>query len=273
MSRISYLRTIRRDELSYERVRDAMLRRINEIPHRLMWELPTRESREARERLRAYKDRHRGERCFVVANGPSLRTMDLEPLKREFTIGMNRIYRLREINGFLPNYLVVIDIDSQIEQIYKELRDVETTLFVNWNARRYFEARRDLNFLKLTFRPRFSTDLEKGIWGGHSVTYACIQLAYYLGFSEVILVGKDHNYHNAGVPGAVVRSTGEEQNHFIQGYYKKGMTWRIPDYKGEELAYRMAREAFERSGRRILDATIGGKLDVFPKVDFEGLFS
>ena len=32
-------------------------------------------------------------------------------------------------------------------------------------------------------------------------------------------------------------------------------------------------DAFEAAGRRILDATIGGKLTVFPKVHYEDLFS
>jgi hypothetical protein len=58
----------------------------------------------------------------------------------------------------------------------------------------------------------------------------------------------------------------------VEDYYKKGMGWRIPDYKGEELAYRMALKAFEADGRKIYDATIGGKLQIFPKADYCSLF-
>jgi hypothetical protein len=34
----------------------------------------------------------------------------------------------------------------------------------------------------------------------------------------------------------------------------------------------MARKAYEADGRKVLDATIGGKLDIFEKVDYESLF-
>jgi hypothetical protein len=34
----------------------------------------------------------------------------------------------------------------------------------------------------------------------------------------------------------------------------------------------MAREAFAESGRQILDATVDGKLAVFPKADFDSFF-
>jgi hypothetical protein len=34
----------------------------------------------------------------------------------------------------------------------------------------------------------------------------------------------------------------------------------------------MARQAYHADGRRIFDATVGGKLTVFPKVDYDKLF-
>jgi hypothetical protein len=182
---------------------------------------------------------------------------------------MNRIYRL---GGFLPSYLVVMDIDIQLEQIASELWQVDVPKFLNWNARRLVDGMPSVTFLKMTFRPRFSSNPHRGIWGGHSVTYACLQLAYWMGFSEVVLIGKDHDYGQRGVPGQVVRADGTDDDHAVRGYYLPGQKWRIPDYKGEELAYRAARESFERDGRVVLDATVGGKLTVFPKVAFESLF-
>lgn len=269
MSRLAYLKTIGPGELTAGRLAEAAWRRAAEIPHRAAWELG---GREARARLEEFRDRHRGERCFVVANGPSLRDMDLSPLKGERTLGMNRIYRLAESTGWLPTYLVVIDIDVQIQQISDELRALSIPRFINWNGRRHVPPDPLTHYLKLTFRPRFSTDATRGMWGGHSVTYCCIQLAYFMGFTEVVLIGKDHSYRETGVPGQVVRATGAESNHAVPGYYAPGAAWRIPDYKGEELAYTMAREAFERAGRRIVDATVGGKLQVFDKVDYQSLF-
>jgi hypothetical protein len=269
MSRIQYIKKIRPDELSLERIREAAERRIRDWPHWLAWKCPAGRARENRLSLERLRGIHGNERCFIIANGPSLRRTDLDPLRDEFTIGMNRIYLM---SGFVPDYLVVTDIEVQLEQFHEELERVKTVKLFNWNARRLFGASDGILYLKPTFRPRFSTELPDGIWGGHSVTYACLQVAYFLGFQTVILVGKDHSYREEGVPGKLITSSGEENNHFARGYYRKGMVWRIPDYKGEELGYRMARRAFEADGRRVLDATIGGKLDVFEKVDYHALF-
>jgi hypothetical protein len=34
----------------------------------------------------------------------------------------------------------------------------------------------------------------------------------------------------------------------------------------------MARQAYEKSGRQILDATVGGKLTIFEKADYNSIF-
>jgi hypothetical protein len=42
--------------------------------------------------------------------------------------------------------------------------------------------------------------------------------------------------------------------------------------EGSELSYRVANHVFRQAGRRVFDATIGGKLQVFPKTDYYALF-
>jgi hypothetical protein len=211
---------------------------------------------------------HEGQRCVIIANGPSLKNTAMHLLRDEITIGMNRVHMLEETFGVRPNYAVVSDVVSQLQHIAKDLAAIPIPKFVNWNGRRHVPEG-DFLFFKTSFRPRFSQDFASRIYGGHSVTFAALQLAYYMGFSEVILVGKDHSYAATGEPCSPVVSDGTERNHFASGYYAPGQLWRIPDYKGEEMAYRMAREAFEADGRRVLDATVGGKLEVFPKVELE----
>ena len=75
------------------------------------------------------------------------------------------------------------------------------------------------------------------------------------------------------MPGTRIKSNGLEENHFISGYYKKGMRWTIPNYFEEEIAYHNAKKFYENDGRIIFDATIGGKLNVFPKIDYYKLFN
>jgi len=227
---------------------------------------------ENKEKILKFKDIHKGDRCFIIANGPSLKNMDLSLLKNEITIGMNRIHLMKDINGFVPTYVVVADIDIQLKQFTQEYNDVQLTRFYNWNARGLFNNVENLMFFKESFQPEFQSDFTKKIGTGKSVTYSCLQLAFYMGFKEVILIGKDHSYNISGTPHKSVESTGKEDNHFIKGYFKKGMKWDIPDYVGEEYSYRLAKRAYEEIGGQILDATIGGKLLVFNKVNFSDLF-
>ena len=69
-----------------------------------------------------------------------------------------------------------------------------------------------------------------------------------------------------------MQSQGDDPNHFSVAYFGKGFRWQLPDLETSEVAYRMARKAYETDGRKVLDATIGGKLDIFEKVDYESLF-
>lgn len=272
MSRLEYISKIKSNELSFERFRDAIKRRIIDLPHYMSWHLDSKEAKTNKQKLERFHNIHKGKRGFIVANGPSLKQTDLSLLKDEITIGMNRIYISAEQTGFVPTYLVVQDIPVQLMQFQDEYDKLKLTKFFNWNARKFFTDVENLTYIRSDFTPKFSTDLTKSSWGGHSVTSVCIQLAFYMGFNEVYLVGKDHNYEQKGVPGKMVKASGDEKNHFANGYYKKGMSWRIPDYKGEELAYSMARNAFEKDNRKIYDATINGKLQVFEKVDYYSLF-
>ena len=110
------------------------------------------------------------------------------------------------------------------------------------------------------------------VWEGATVTNVCLQLAYHLGFKEAILIGVDHSFATKGTPNTTVQSQGDDPNHFSAAYFGKGFRWQLPDLETSEVAYRMARKAYEADGRKVLDATIGGKLDIFEKVDYESLF-
>ena len=99
-----------------------------------------------------------------------------------------------------------------------------------------------------------------------------MQLAYYLGFKQVVLIGVDHNFTTQGKPNTTVVSTGDDPNHFNPGYFGKGFRWQLPDLETSEIGYRLAKDAYAKDGRELLDATVDGKLTVFPKVDFNSLF-
>lgn len=228
--------------------------------------------RESRRRLAAQEDSHKGERCFVIGNGPSLKHTDLSKLKNDFTIGMNRIFLAAEELGFLPDILVCVN-DLVVEQSVPEFQALQMPKFFSWRARKWLSMDPWTHFIYTTYTsPKFATDVCGRVWEGATVTNVCLQLAYHMGFTEVILIGVDHSFATKGSPNTTIQSQGDDPNHFSAAYFGKGFRWQLPDLETSEMGYRMARKAYEADGRRVLDATIGGKLDIFEKVDYNSLF-
>ncbi len=236
--------------------------------------------RTALERLSRIKDIHKGRRAFIIGNGPSLKLTDLSKLKGEITFGMNRIYLMFDVLGFQTTYLSVVN-DLVIEQTAQDLAALKIPKFLTWRSRKYFDpakfsgnqAANLPTFLYTTYdAPRFSPDVRWRVWEGATVTYVTLQLAFHMGCDEVIMVGVDHNYTTAGKPNSTVTSDGDDPNHFSGQYFGKGFRWQLPDLETSEIAYRMARKYYENAGRHILDATVGGKLTIFKKVDYNALF-
>jgi hypothetical protein len=225
------------------------------------------------QRLAAYKDKHRGQRGFIIGNGPSLKQTDLSKLNGEFTFGMNRIYLLFPELGFTTTYFLTVN-SLVIEQCAEEIRTLPIPKFLSWRSRRLIQPTEDTTFLHTTYTgASFAHDARGRLWEGSTVTYVALQLAFYMGFEQVILIGVDHSYTTQGKPNTTVISQGDDPNHAHPGYFGKGFRWQLPDLETSERAYHMARQAYEAEGRQVLDATVGGKLTVFPKIDYTSLFS
>jgi hypothetical protein len=182
----------------------------------------------------------------------------MSKLKGEITFGMNRIYLMFPELGFRTTYLSVVN-DLVIEQTAADLAALDMPKFLSWRSRKFFSpdlqpsfniqpANLPLLHLRL---PRFSPDVRGRIWEGATVTYVTMQLAFHMGISEVYLIGVDHNYDTKGKPNTTITSDGDDPNHFHAGYFGKGFRWQLPDLETSEIAYRMARQAYENAGRRI----------------------
>lgn len=226
--------------------------------------------RESARRLREMKDRYRGERCFIIGNGPSLRDMDLSVLREERTFGLNRAPLLFPRMGFQTTFLVCVN-RLVIEQSGDELLDASCDKFVSWQGRKFLPRSADVTYLKPRRGLDFAKDPSAGVWEGGTVTFVAMQLAYHFGFGTVVLIGVDHAFTTKGPANQETVSAGSDPNHFDPSYFGKGYRWHLPDLERSEMAYRLAKDRFEASGRRIVDATVGGKLTVFPKVSFDSL--
>lgn len=232
--------------------------------------------RESIRRLVGLRDIHKGRRAFIIGNGPSLRHTDLTKLRNEITFGMNRIYLLFPELGFHTTYFASIN-DLVIEQFKDDILALPMPRFLAWRSHRHFSNNLPIHqiptFLHTSYTgPRFSPDARGRVWEGATVTNVALQLAFFMGFEQVILIGVDHNFTSKGDANKTVVSQGDDLNHFAPDYFAKGYKWQLPDLDTSEIGYRFAREAYRNAGREILDATAGGKLTIFPKVEYNSLF-
>ncbi len=222
--------------------------------------------------LADYQNKHKDQRCFIIGNGPSLRQTDLSRLRNEYTFGMNRIYLMFPELGFTTSYFLTVN-SLVIEQCAEDIRALPIPKFLSWRSHPLIGPADDLMFLHTTYTgPKFTRDARGRLWEGATVTYVALQLAFFMGFEQVILIGVDHSYATQGKPNTTIVSTGDDPNHFNGSYFGKGFRWQLPDLDTSERSYIMARQVYEQAGRQVLDATVGGKLTIFPKIDYNKLF-
>ena len=236
--------------------------------------------------LNALKNVHAGrDQCVIMGNGPSLNLLDLTLLKDEITFGFNAIWLNEKKMGFVPTYYSVADL------LVAEDRHAQINAYKGSKIRFFpleranlIRASEDVIFLwqlEADPYPQFATDVTLGIYGGDTVTYHALQLAYHMGFRTAILIGMDHDFEVAADIERVAARHGSDEltsvsadaNHFHPDYFGSGYRWHDPRIDLMEAAFEKAREVWEFDGRRILNATPGGKLEVFDRIDYATHFN
>jgi hypothetical protein len=266
------LNRIKFSEISFKRIISAVERRILSIPNKILWNISPAAINN-RSRLSAYKNKHQNERCYLIANGPSLKNTDLNKIKDKISFGLNRIYLNYSNMDFKPTYLVCVN-KLVLMQFASELKTQTMPLFIHWQSREYYKDIQTPLYLEKNFLASpFSEDISYSINSAATVTYAALQIIYYMGFKEVIIIGMDHNFAFSGKPNETqIRNEEKDQNHFAENYFPKGYAWQTPDLTSTEYFYKIADQKFKKAGRKIYDATINGKCDVFEKIDYNSLF-
>jgi|GEM_PF-156823 len=223
--------------------------------------------------LAQYENIHKGERCVIIGNGPSLNKMDLSFLKNEYTFGMNRIYLGFDKFDFHPTYHICVNPTMLEQSGHEMLEKVNCPKFFNFEAIPTLSPDDDVIFLNCRKTlAHFNTDPRHGVTLGSTVTYGAMQLAYFMGFTEIVLIGVDHNFETKGQPHKLIESQGDDPNHFHPDYFGKGYKWQLPDLEDSERSYKIAKKYYEDVDRRIVDATVDGKCPVFEKIDYRNYF-
>ena len=234
-------------------------------------------------KLLELKDKHRGEKVVIIGNGPSLNKTDFSLLKGVHTFGVNGIFYADDRLPQPLSYYVVEDTkvfeentDAILEYGKKAGRIILPTMykakcpdpsfitFFRMNGGFYNAGGPD------ECRPRFSVDATEALYCGQSVTYICLQLAYWMGFSEVGLIGMDFSYSlpdGTKVDGIHYTSQGDDPNHFDPRYFGAGKTWKDPKLNRVGANYSLAKAMYEADDRKVVNCTVGGALEIFDRVE------
>lgn len=220
-------------------------------------------------RIERFKGSHDGKRCFVVATGPSLTVSDLDMLyeSQEICISVNGIFKIFDRTKWRPDYYLISDINGMLQWKREILAmDVKAKFIADgawdftdqevsdnmyrWHMSYKWEEGKELSF---------SDDFARKSYTGKTVIYdGALQLAAYMGFHEIYLLGAD-----------CVQYKDPQKQHFVKNYGSEASYLRIDAIL---LAYQAAKKYADTHGIKIYNATRGGALEVFERVDFDGLF-
>jgi len=225
-----------------------------------------------------FKNKHRGERCFVVGNGPSLNDTPMESLKNEYTIGCNRVYLGFPKWGYNFNYWGIED-TRVAKDTAKEWNEIDADAkFIPkdlWHLVTDTDRCVPINFVRenpyTPTWPSYSINPDKIYWG-FSVIYMMLQIACVMGFDPIYLIGMDHHYtrktdtHERGNEAKLI-SSGSDPDHFDPNYFAKGRKYHMPRTDMSTLAFNKAAREAAKYGITILNASTFTKLNSFGKVD------
>ena len=229
-------------------------------------------------KIRLLHNSESGKRCVIVGNGPSLTTHDLDLLyaRKELCFGMNHIYDLFSCTKWRPNYYICYDRDF-IRSEYKALLNlpVEKILIEYSKAPKKKIQKKNVYYYISDYvfnksrgkaiTSHVCTDLSQNASFVTNTTHLCIEFAIYMGFKEIILIGVDHDY-----------SFGYGKNHakgIKEGKQNDENHYHNCDLEVSVQKYLQYKEYADCNGIRILNATKGGKLEVFERADLEKILA
>ena len=252
--------------------------------------LPNKQLEELGKRAqwRTIKNLYRGQRVFIVGNGPSLNRTPLHLLKNEFTLCFNRFDLMFERLGWRPTMYMCVD-DRVAENTASQINEIIPLV--------KFAFFPDIHPYGLDFR-QFIEDAHNVFWlslksvsspGSYETLPTCttigtvadlgLQVLAFMGFSPIYLVGVDLDYkkHKTVIKhdrGNWTATKDDDPSHFDPRYFGAGAAYHEPSpYNVLISGFQSARELLDKKGIRVLNASVGGSLEVFPRVDFRSLFN
>ena len=238
-----------------------------------VYEIIEQKRKEQLKKLKKYKDIFKGGKCVIVCNGPSLRVSDLEKLYDDkiCTFGCNLIFNMDSDTYWRPDYYVINDF-GLYKSYYRDIANLKrSNMFIKGYCK--IDKLKDLIDVNYYFEDcrrkyyencKFSKDISQGVFSGYTVTYDMIQIAAYMGFSEIYIIGADFNY-----TGDASKKGNHVYDYKIKDKRKvAGMTYLDLNINAMQTAKKYA----EDNNIKIYNATRGGKLEVFERKSLDELF-
>lgn len=232
--------------------------------------------------LADFADKHRGQRCFVAGNGPSLNAIDMTKLKDEIVFGSNRCYLGFEQWGFEFPYWSVVDnaVGGWQADEWRSLHGF--TKFIPSDQLYHIQGHDPdvcpFEIQRINYEdrhPLFSVYPEM-LYDGRTVTYVLLQLAVIMGCSPIYLIGVDFHFKKAGTrendDSEIWHQVEKDINHFHPDYIPVGRYLHDPKYELQKLAFESTRHAGRIYDFDVYNATPGSRLDVFDRIEFDDLF-
>ena len=265
----------------------------NVVCYNIFDQLVSYEDYESNPDIRKFKDKHKGERCFLVGNGPSLSAEDLTTLHdyQIVSFGCNHIFRMYAQTPWRPNYYVASDPVLFVHDVFLNT-EAEYNFIPHYTDSMIQTDTRILCMLSsikektLHYHPisystldaerAFSPDVSKAIYISGTVMYNMIQIAVYMGFTRIYLIGVDGTSSTVKDPNKYLSKKRHfyKENEDVIKYFSQ--LYAVASLEKHtafvSLAYKKADEYTRERGIRIFNATSGGMVEAFERVCFKSLF-
>ncbi len=232
--------------------------------------------------LASLRNSFAGRRCFFIGNGPSLTATDLTTLhtNNEITFAFNRIYNIFDQTEWRPTYYISQDekmLSGCIDDVnkypmYTKLIPIQ----MKWHHKLKVDGANYFNIVHqevenpLDFK--FSDDISREIYNSSTGMYTAAQIAAYMGFKEIYFIGVDHHFQISQNNKGEIVVDNTVKDYFTDKYNKDKDKLYIPNTEKSTLTYIAMKHHCDQRGIKVYNATRGGKLEVFPRVDFDDLF-
>jgi hypothetical protein len=234
-------------------------------------------------------DRHKGERCFILGAGSSVKAQDIRKLEGEFVISVSNTFVHPDFSRIKPQYHVLPTLLKGHGRYYPEekfvgwLREMEIAtgeaeMFMHIGDRAMVERNglfknRVIHWVEYAeaWDENFDAPIDlmriPPIW---SVSELALTVAVYLGFDKIYLVGIDHDWFN----GVLVYFYDHTKEHAMQPD-QSDLSFADSEFQMRRHAYIFKKYKYLNSIKKnIYNANVNPNsyVDVFPKVNFNSLF-